>query len=89
MPATPTVNTVQQSASTYMAAVQNAPVVAAFRNIAAAVPAGTCPAPTFTLFSHMYTFDATCTLMASISGILEAVMLIAFTLMGARILMSA
>jgi hypothetical protein len=89
VPAIPTNDTVQSSVSTYMAAVQATPIVVAFGNLSAAIPSGTCPAPTLHLLGKDYVMDSGCTLWASVSGILSAVMLIAWTLMGARILMSA
>lgn len=88
-PQLPTEPTMQQAAQTYYGALASVPVVAAVGGIAAAVPDGECPTATFSVFGRDYTLDVQCQLWAQIQGVLSAVMLVFWTLIGVRVLMSA
>jgi hypothetical protein len=89
LPAVPEVNDVQTAGNNYMAAINSAPLVQAFSNISASIPAGTCPAPSFTIWGHEFTMDASCVIFNQLSAVLSAICLICYVIMGARILMSA
>jgi hypothetical protein len=90
-PAAPANNTIAASGASYMAAVEATPIVEAFANIGASIPGGSCPAPQFTIWSHTFTMDQACTIFntSGVAAALSAICLIVYTVMGARILMSA
>lgn len=89
VPQLPSEPTLQQAAQTYYAALASVPVVAAVGGIAAAVPDGQCPTASFSVFGQQYTLDVQCTLWNSMQGVLSAVMLVFWTILGVRVLMSA
>jgi hypothetical protein len=89
LPAVPQVNDIQTAGNNYMAAINGAPIVQAFGNIAASIPSGTCPAPHFTIWNHEFVMDAGCDIFNQVSAVLSAICLIVYVIMGARILMSA
>lgn len=67
------------------------PIVAAGADFAGVFTGGTgtCPAPTFSAFGQTFALDYHCTLYSQISGILSAVMLVFYSLVGLRNVMSA
>jgi hypothetical protein len=89
LPVAPGVDSVQTSATNYIAAIRSAPVVAAFANIAASIPSGTCPAPQFTIWGHTFTMSAACSIFDQVSTILSAICLIVYSIISVRVLMSA
>jgi hypothetical protein len=85
----PTQQGVAATGTGYMSVISNAPIVLAFANISASIPSGSCPSTTITVFGKAVPFESFCTLWASVAGYVTTVMLIAWVLMGAKILMSA
>lgn len=89
VPTLPTQQTIAQSTSDYVGSLSSVPIVASVSNIASAIPSGTCPTATLSVFGHSYQLDEQCTLYNSISAVLSAVFLAMWALLGVRILMSA
>ena len=89
LPAIPTTNDVQTSTTTYMSAVSASPIVHAFTNISAAFPTGQCPALSIDFFGKTITATGMCKLWDTLSPVISAIFLIAYTVMGVRIIMSA
>lgn len=74
----------------FMDRVAAAPVVASVSNLGDALPAGSCPELEMELFGQTLSFSAPmCTIWNSIAPILSAVMLVAWGLLAARIVLSA
>lgn len=89
VPTYPDVPTIESSTNAYLTALRSTPIVAALSGISAAIPAGTCPAPTITLFGHSFTLDAQCTLFDTLATALGAIFMVVYTIVGIKILMSA
>jgi hypothetical protein len=93
VPDLPDVPTVQSSTNTYISAIQGAPIVSAISNIGASIPSGVCPVVTIPLSifgkSQTYTMDSQCTLWNSAASIMGSIMLVVYTLLAVRILMTA
>lgn len=71
-------------------AINDVPVIAAVNNLANAFAgSGTCPTPSFTIFGTSFSFDYHCTLYANVAGLLSAAMLVFWSLIGIREVMSA
>ncbi len=67
-----------------------APLVASVANLGSSLPAGACPDWTLTMFDREISLSAPmCTIWGEIAGILSAVMLVAWGLLAARIVLSA
>lgn len=74
----------------FMDRVAAAPVVASVSNLGDALPAGSCPELEMELFGQTLSFSAPmCTIWNSIAPILSTVMLVAWGLLAARIVLSA
>lgn len=81
-----------EALSSFMAAAEGAPVIAAATGIGASLPAGECPAPSLVvpyLGDVELTLDAHCTLWEEIAFVFTAVMLAVWVFIGARIILSA
>lgn len=71
------------------AQLKEAPIYAAVANIGTGIPGGTCPAPSFEAFGQTLSLEGMCEIFESVATVISAVMLFAFAVMGARIVMSA
>jgi hypothetical protein len=88
-PTLPSADTIATTTTNYVGALSSVPIVAAVSGISASIPTGTCPTGSFSVYGSTYTIDAQCSLWASVSAIVQLVMLAVWALAGVRILMSA
>lgn len=82
--------TMQQSAEGYYDSLSTVPIIAATSGIANIFSGtGTCPTPSFSAFGDTFTIDLHCTIYSNIAGIFSAVMLVFWSIVGVRNVMSA
>lgn len=82
--------TLEASSGDYYTSLSSVPIVAGVGNVANAFSgSGACPAPSFDAFDANFTLDYHCTLYGEISGIMSAMMLVLWTLVGIRHVVSA
>lgn len=82
--------TFEGATSQFMGRVAAAPLVASVSELGDALPAGSCPSWTIEVFDREISLSTPmCTIWDSIAGLLSAVMLVAWGLLAARIVLSA
>lgn len=84
------VQTFEGATSAFMGRVGEAPIVASVADLGDALPAGACPSWTIDVFDREISLSAPmCTIWDSVAGLLSAVMLVAWGLLAARIVLTA
>jgi hypothetical protein len=89
VPTIPDADSIGTTTTNYMQALGSVPIVSAVSGIGAAIPSGECPTGTFDAFDHTFVIDAQCTMWDTVGSLIQLVMLAAWALIGARILLSA
>lgn len=73
----------------FFAAIGEVPIVAAVADVGAAIPEGECPTASFEVFDTEYTISPMCEQWPDIAGVISAVALFSWGLLGIRIVFSA
>lgn len=80
---------IQSSVSSFVGAVQGAPIVAAATSIGTNIPGSACQFPTFAAFGQTLSMQAMCTTIEPVVGIISAVMMFVWGVFAFRVFMSA
>lgn len=86
-----TVTDIDQIGSDVYTRLGNVPLVLAVDNVADVFNVGpqACPSPSFSLYGETFTIDMHCTILQQFTGTLSAIMLILYSVLGIRHVMSA